>query len=295
MEDVDTNIDLASAIALWGVLASALVAFAVAKVAWGLRGHERLARERGLPLLGKLPMEAVYAVILPIGRALGRFGVSANAVSVASLAIAAGAGALFGMGHFGAGAAVAAVATLADALDGIVARETRTASRFGQVLDTTIDRYVDALLLGGIALFVREDAWLLALTVAALVGSFMVSYASSVLRELGAEDSGAPMRRAHRVAYLICAAALVPFTELALTGAPLPLRILPMVGALGAIALVGNVSAVARLLRAAREAARDARPVEQDSAPSSGPATETGALGRAGARMDSVVTRERHP
>ncbi|MBX3262808.1 MAG: CDP-alcohol phosphatidyltransferase family protein [Labilithrix sp.] len=293
MEDVETNIDLASAIALWGVLASALVAFAVAKVAWGLRGHERLARERGLPLLGKVPMEAVYAVIFPIGRALGRLGLSANAVSVASLAIAAGAGVLFGAGHFGAGAAVAAIATLADALDGIVARETRTATRFGQVLDTTIDRYVDALLLGGVALFVHEDAWLLALTIAALVGSFMVSYASSVLRELGAEDSAAPMRRAHRVAYLIGAAALVPITELALADAPLAFRLLPMVAALAAIALVGNVSAVARLLRAARQAEREARLTEQDTAPASAP--ESRSMGHAGAPIDSVVTRERHP
>ncbi|MDF2696829.1 MAG: hypothetical protein K0S65_5212, partial [Labilithrix sp.] len=40
MEDVSTNIDLASAIALWGILVSAVVAFAIARVAWGHRGHE---------------------------------------------------------------------------------------------------------------------------------------------------------------------------------------------------------------------------------------------------------------
>ena len=45
MED-NTNIDLASAIALWGILASAVVAFSIARVAWGTRGHERLAREK---------------------------------------------------------------------------------------------------------------------------------------------------------------------------------------------------------------------------------------------------------
>ena len=105
--DVSTNIDLASAIALVGVLVTAIMAFAIAKVAWGHRGHERLARETGLPLLGKVPMEAVYAAIFPIGRVLARIGFSANAVSVASLGVAAGAGVLFATGHFGAGAAVA--------------------------------------------------------------------------------------------------------------------------------------------------------------------------------------------
>jgi CDP-diacylglycerol--glycerol-3-phosphate 3-phosphatidyltransferase len=313
MEDVNTNIDLASAIALWGILLSAVVAFAIAKVAWGHRGHERLAREKGLPLLGKVPMEAVYAAILPIGRGLARIGVTANAVSIASLAIAAGAGVLFGTGHFGTGAAVAIVATLADALDGIVARETRSSNRFGQVLDTTIDRYVDALLLGGIAVFVRAEVWLLVLTIGAVVGGFMVSYASSVLRELKADDSGAPMRRAHRVAYLLGAAMLVPFAELAMPHAPVGLRLAPLVVALAAIAVVGNVSAVARLLRAARTREPE-RETEPRAIPAPVPAS-TGSLlpvpvpaqtwgpspkssstiDHASGRIDPVVTRERHP
>ncbi len=293
MEDVHTNIDLACAIALGGVLASALVSFAIASLAWGRRGHERLAREQGLPLLGKVPMEAVYAAILPVGRGLARIGVSANAVSIASLAIAAAAGVLFAMGHFGAGAAVAVLATLADAIDGIVARETRTSNRFGKVLDTTIDRYVDALLLGGIAVFVRANVVLLVLTIAALVGGFMVSYASSVLRELKADDSGAPMRRAHRVAYLLTAAALVPFTELALGPAPLVLRIAPIVVALAAIAIIGNVSAVTRLLRAAR--VPDATPAPSPVPVSTIASKAATPIDRPSGRIDQVVTRERHP
>lgn len=292
MEDVNTNIDLACAIALWGILASALVAFAIASLAWGRRGHERLAREQGLPLLGKVPMEAVYAAIFPVGRGLARIGVSANAVTITALAIAAAAGVLFGMGHFGAGAAVAVVATLADALDGIVARETRTSNRFGQVLDTTIDRYVDALLFGGIAIYVREDVWLLGVTIAALVGGFMVSYASSVLRELKVDDSGAPMRRAHRVAYLLTAAALVPFADVAFPHAPLALRIAPVVLALAAIAVVGNVSAVSRLLRTAR--VPDAKPAPAP-VPASALTPKASTIDHASGRIDPVVTRERHP
>jgi CDP-diacylglycerol---glycerol-3-phosphate 3-phosphatidyltransferase len=294
MEDVNTNIDLASAIALWGILVSAIVAFTIARVAWGHRGHERLAREKGLPLLGKVPMEAVYAVILPIGRGLARIGVSANAVSITSLAIAGGAGVLFATGHFGAGAAVAVVATLADALDGIVARETRTSNRFGKVLDTTIDRYVDALLLGGIAVFVRAEVWFLVLTIAAIVGGFMVSYASSVLREIGADDSGAPMRRAHRVAYVLGAAMLVPFMELALPHGPLGLRLAPIVVALAGIAVIGNVSAVSRLLRTAREPEPSPIPAPVPSSTLTlTPKTST--IDHASGRIDPVVTRERHP
>ncbi|HVH43502.1 MAG TPA: CDP-alcohol phosphatidyltransferase family protein [Labilithrix sp.] len=290
MADESGNIDLAASVALYGILASAVLAFAIASFAWGRRGHERLVRERGLPLLGKVPMEAVYAAILPVGRGLARIGVSANAVSLASLAIAGSAGVLFAMGHFGAGTAAAVVATLADALDGIVARESRTSNRFGQVLDTTIDRYVDALLIGGIAVFVRSSVPLLCLTLGALVGAFMVSYASSVLRELKADDSRAPMRRIHRVVYLLLAASLVPFVELAFPVAPLALRLAPVVVALGAIAIVGNVSAIVRLLQAARIPEPASPPV-----PTGALGQKSSAIDHASTRIDPVVTRERHP
>jgi phosphatidylglycerophosphate synthase len=195
-------------------------------------------------------MELVYAGLIPVGRGLAKLGVSANAVSVASLAIAGGASVLFALGEFGAGALVALVATAADALDGVVARTNGTASRFGKVLDTVIDRYVDAMLVGGIAVFVRAEVWLLVLAMGAITGGFMVSYASSVLRELGLKDENAPMRRAHRVAYLLGGALLVPLLARALPDAPLVVRLSPIIAALAAIAVVGNISAVRRLLRA---------------------------------------------
>lgn len=288
MTDDSGNIDLAASVALFGILASALLSFLIASLVWGRRGHERLARESGLPLLGKIPMEAVYAAIMPVGRGLARLGVPANAVSIASLLFAGGAGALFAMGHFGAGTAVAVVATLSDALDGIVARESRTSNRFGQVLDTTIDRYVDALLIGGIAVFVRQDVVLLCVAFAALVGGFMVSYASSVLRELKVDDSGAPMRRGHRVAYLLGATSLVPFVELAFPNGPLALCLAPVVLALGAVAVIGNVSAIVRLLRAARASTPAVIPV----APR---APKAPIIEHAASRIESVVTRERLP
>jgi phosphatidylglycerophosphate synthase len=245
--------DFAAAMLVTGVFLTAGAAFAVSAWAAGRRRtFERLERERGLPLLGKAPLEAVYAFALPLGRGLAALGVSANAVTVASAIIAVGAGVLFATGHFGLGAAVAIVASLADALDGIIARETHTAGRFGQILDTTVDRYVEALLVGGIAFLVREDAILFLITLGGLVGGFMVSYASSVLREIGAPDRNAPMRRAHRLIYLLGGAVLVPFVAAALPNASLRVITAPVMVALAAIAVVGNVSAVRRLLNGAR-------------------------------------------
>jgi len=245
-------IDFAAAILVTGVFLTAGAAFAVSAWAAGRRQtFERLEREPGLPLLGKAPLEAVYAAALPLGRGLVALGVSANAVTVASAVIATGASVLFATGHFGLGAAVAIVASMADALDGIIARESETTSRFGQILDTTVDRYVEALLVCGIAFLIRADALLFMITMGGLVGGFMVSYASSVLREIGAPDRNAPMHRAHRLVYLLGAAVLVPFVAAALPGAGVRVQLAPVMFALGAIAVVGNISAVRRLLRGA--------------------------------------------
>lgn len=241
--------DLAASLGLFGALTLALGAHLVASIA---RGRplvaSRVEREAGLPLVGKAPMHAVYRAMEPLGRGLARLGLSANAITVASAVIAFAAAVAFATGHFGVAAAVAAVASLADGLDGFVARFTHTQSRFGQVLDTTVDRYVDALFLGGIALYVHEDVVLLGMTLVAIVGSFMVSYASSVERELGVCGAAAPMRRAHRLVFLLLASAVAPVVG-RVFGAALELPI--VFAAVTAIGLVGNFSAVRRLLRAA--------------------------------------------
>lgn len=255
---MDDSADFGASIVLAGALVVALAWSAVEAHLGGGRAPvaERVQREAALPVLGRFPMHAVYRAVLPLARMLVAARIHANAVTVSSLVLAAVAGVAFAHGRLGLGAAVALVAALADALDGIVARASGTSSALGKVLDTTIDRYVDAVLLGGLAVYVRGDVVLLVLVLAALVGSFMVSYASSVERELGQEAAGgaAPMRRAHRLAYLLTGAALSPFAA-RIAGPHRPAAaIVPVFAAVTAIAVVGNVSAVRRLFSAARRA-----------------------------------------
>lgn len=265
---MDDSVDIGSSIVLATTLAVALSSHAIASAAAGRAlSAKRVDREQGLPILGKAPMHAVYRALVPIGRGLALLGISANAVTVFSLVVAALAAVAIGLGHLGVGALVACVAALADAVDGIVAREGGTASSLGRVLDTTVDRYVDALLLGGLAVHVRHDVVLLVVVLAAIVGSFMVSYASSIERELGAPDSssGIPMRRAHRLAYVLLGAALGPLVG-RLAGGDYPAAgLAPIVVAVSAIAVIGNYSAVRRLIASARVAS--VAPPAPDSAP----------------------------
>jgi CDP-diacylglycerol--glycerol-3-phosphate 3-phosphatidyltransferase len=267
---IDPAIDVVASVVLASALTLVLGAHVISSLAAGrVLTAARVDREADLPFVGKAPMHAVYRALVPLGRGLVRLGVSANAVSLAAVVIACVASVAFALGHFGVAAAIASIASLADGLDGLVARLSGSKSRLGQILDTTIDRYVDAMFLGGIAIFVRESVPLLAITLAALLGAFMVSYASAVERELGVEREvgrPGPMRRSHRLAYLIVASACAPLAWRALEDVRAGLFLVFV--AVGAIAIVGNVSAVHRLLEAARVA------TAREIAPASGPDLE---------------------
>ncbi len=230
-------------------LAFAVVAMALASGhrlthrARGRRIHPRVAREGGSALLQRGAMEPLYAVVVAVGKAVRKLGVTPDAVTGISIAFAAGAGVLLGAGHFGAAAIAATLAGGCDALDGWVARATGKVSASGAIFDATADRYVEFAFFAGLAFHYRTSTVMFALVLAALVGSFMVSYASA---KAEAHPEGVPrgaMRRFERVLYLVTGIALVP-----IAGALSPeLADAPLALALGLIGAVGNASAVHRL------------------------------------------------
>ncbi len=261
----DTTASVMLCISLVVVL---LAFFAVTiRVGVGVRTFERVDREAPLAIVGKAPMEAVYSALEPLARWLGMLGLTPNAITLSSLGLAALAALSFALGHFGVGANFACAAALADVVDGLVARQTRSASRFGQILDTTVDRYVEALMLGGMAIYLHEEVWMLLLVLGAMVGGFMVSYASSLMRELGVTDLRAPMRRAERLTFLIAGTTLVPLVASMAPNVAPALQLAPLLAALFAIAAVGNITAVRRLIAAARASSESAAPSVPEEAP----------------------------
>ena len=226
----------------------------------GVFRHVRVERAGGSPFLTKGVMQMGYWAMRPLARACIAARVTANTVSWASLALAAAAGLALAAGRFGVGATLGAGSAICDALDGMVARETGTASDAGEVLDATIDRYAELLFLGGIAYHERPEPVATLLSLAATAGAMMVSYSTAKAEALGVEAPRGAMRRQERAVYLILGAALVPVSTLAAHRGNLPLWFarLPLYGALALVGFVGNVSAVRRL-RAVAEALRTPR------------------------------------
>jgi CDP-diacylglycerol--glycerol-3-phosphate 3-phosphatidyltransferase len=219
--------------------------------------HVRIERAGGSPLLGKGAMEMGYWAMRPVARACIAAGLTANAVSLASLALAAAAGVALAVGAFGVGAVLSLVSSACDALDGMIARETGTAGDSGEVLDAAIDRYAELFFFGGIAVHERLDPTALVLTLAASAGAIMVSYSTAKAEALGVAAPRGSMRRQERAVYLVVGVGLVPIVAAVAARAGLPawLSRWPLFAVLALVAVVGNASAVRRL-RAIAEAVR---------------------------------------
>lgn len=117
---------------------------------------------------------------------------------------------------FWIGAALFIVGSLLDILDGALARTSGRSTPFGAFVDSMTDRVSEGLILGAIALvFMRKgNETALALTFAAAVGSFLVSYARAKAEILGLRGDVGIGSRAERVVVISAGLILAPWGAL---------------------------------------------------------------------------------
>jgi CDP-diacylglycerol--glycerol-3-phosphate 3-phosphatidyltransferase len=123
-------------------------------------------------------------------KAIGRVPVTPNQVTVIGLALTFVAAGLVAFGHLRWAGVVLIVAGSFDILDGALARSTHASYPYGAFLDSTLDRYSEgAIYVGLAAYFVGMGGplqrWLVLATLAALAGSFLVSYVRARAQSLG--------------------------------------------------------------------------------------------------------------
>jgi phosphatidylglycerophosphate synthase len=175
------------------------------------------------------------------------------------LVLAAAAGALVARGWFApAAAAVLAVAFLTHIASTRSARPGPGLGAAGAVVDASADRYEELLVLGGLALYFHSAAAPLALTLLAMSGAYMASYAIAKAQAHGAAPQGESADRPTHASMLIAGVALVPIAQLASTLVALPswAAQAPLLLALAVVAVGGNASAIRRLLGVAASAQR---------------------------------------
>ncbi len=156
-------------------------------------------------VLPKAVAEGTRGGLAPFARWLHGIGVTANGVTVLGLLITLAGSALLAADRPLPAFVVLLLGTLADTLDGALARAAGGGSRFGEFLDSTADRISDAAMAAAVTSLgaARGDAVLLWGGLAGLVASFLVSYTRAKAESLGVSATvGVAPREARLVIFL---------------------------------------------------------------------------------------------
>jgi CDP-diacylglycerol--glycerol-3-phosphate 3-phosphatidyltransferase len=202
-------------------------------------------------MLNRFARALVTRLLTPTARALLALGISPDAVTlVGTLGVAFGALAFYPRGSFFWGTVVISVFVFSDTVDGIMARLQGRSSTWGAFLDSTLDRFGDAAIFGGLVLFYAthpRERWATAFTglaLACLVLGQIVSYARARAEGLGMTAAVGVAERADRLVAVLLTTGLV--------GLGLPPVVLLVVLALLAVASLMTV--VQRILVVRRQA-----------------------------------------
>lgn len=197
----------------------------------------------------------IYYLINPLIRGMIKVGITPNIVTFIGFLgnmVAAGmfiyAATLTGGRYawIGYGGWVLIASSLFDMMDGRLARLGNMSSTFGAFWDSTLDRYSELVSLGGIVGFyfgLEGETWVLdntvwgILTLAAMIGSVMVSYVRARAEGLGLDCKAGIMQRPERVVVLCLGAIVAGFID---NGIPVCVAIL-------IIAVLSNITAFWRI------------------------------------------------
>ena len=150
--------------------------------------------------------KSAYQITEPLVPFLTRRHVTPTTLTWIGFAISLGAVALIVTGHLFPAGFVVLVSGFFDMLDGALARHINQATRFGAVLDSTLDRVSEAVLLLSILIFYlisgSQPFIGILVTGLALIGSPLVSYVRAKAETIGLECKVGLFTRAERVIVL---------------------------------------------------------------------------------------------
>lgn len=137
----------------------------------------------------------------PVIKLIAKTPLTPNAVTLIGFGITVAAAILVFTEHLLAGGIVMLVSGAFDMLDGALARMTQRVTKFGAILDSTLDRVSEAIILIALlAVFVRDAQLTESMLIgAALLGSLLTSYTRARMEGLGIECKAGLFTRPERV------------------------------------------------------------------------------------------------
>jgi len=152
--------------------------------------------------------DPVARIIQPFVRFLVKIGLTANIIStLGGLGSTIAALYFFSKGEFFVGVLVVAFFVLFDLFDGAVARTSQSGeSKWGALLDSTLDRISDAaVFIGGLLFFLKTSDSLIIIFLIAATASFLVSYIKARAESLSIECDGGIAERSERLIIVLVA------------------------------------------------------------------------------------------
>jgi CDP-diacylglycerol--glycerol-3-phosphate 3-phosphatidyltransferase len=151
-------------------------------------------------------------ILRPIAALLLKRGVSPDLVTLlGTLGVVLGAVICFPRGWLWQGVVIITIFVFADMIDGQMAKISGRASSWGAFLDSSLDRFGDAAVFGGVLLFfagIRDSVLWASVALAALVFGQVTSYVKARAESLGFTCGGGLAARADRL-FLILLGALL--------------------------------------------------------------------------------------
>lgn len=168
-----------------------------------------------------------------------RLGLTPNMLTVIGFGLVCVIAVIIALGNEVLGAALLIFGAGFDATDGALARLTNRVTKFGGFFDSTLDRYADGVLMLALVYrgIVLNNQWIILLAVAALIGSFLVSYTRARAEGIGLQLKEGWFTRLERMIVLVLG--LLSTYFIGETGLLIMLAIL---------AVLANVTAVQRIL-----------------------------------------------
>jgi CDP-diacylglycerol--glycerol-3-phosphate 3-phosphatidyltransferase len=200
----------------------------------------------------------------PIGQALARTPITPNMITVAgTVGVCASTLALFPIGWLFPGAAIATFFVFLDMLDGQLARMKGSSGPYGAFLDSTMDRFADAAVFGGITIwFIRNpaDHVLAVVSLFCLACGMCISYVKARAQSLGLNADVGLIERPERI--------LISLTSIGLSGLGVP-YVLPI--GLWALAAGSAITLTQRMVAVHKDAkSQDAKSQEEQEGRLSG-------------------------
>lgn len=207
-------------------------------------------------MLNKYARAFFTRVLTPFAAFLLRRGVSPDAVTLIGTAgVVAGALVFFPRGEFFWGTITITLFVFSDLVDGNMARQAGTSSRWGAFLDSTLDRVADAAIFGGLALWYAgsgNDNVLCAVAIFCLASGQVVSYTKARGESIGLPVAvNGLIERAERLVISLVAAGLAGLQTF---GVPSWIGVLLPI-ALWVVAAGSLVTLIQRVVTVRREAA----------------------------------------